>query len=108
MNLQIIKGRDGQDEYVLLPVSVYRALRGQIEDELSEQAIQPGREGEYEPFDPADFVQNPVALARMRAGITQAELARRMGASLASVHQLEQAATVSADVVQRVTEALEK
>ncbi|MEO5364495.1 MAG: helix-turn-helix transcriptional regulator [Magnetococcus sp. DMHC-8] len=106
MNLQIIKGMDGQDEYVLLPVGVYQVLREQIEGEMLEWEIQKGQEGEYEPFNPADFVQNPVALARMQAGIKQIELARRMNVSQAYVSKLEQAETVSASVIGRVMEAL--
>ena len=33
---------------------------------------------DYAPFDPADYVDNPIALARIKAGIAQAELAKRM------------------------------
>ncbi|MBF0459789.1 MAG: helix-turn-helix transcriptional regulator [Magnetococcales bacterium] len=106
MNLQIIKDTDGQDEYVLLPVGVYRALRQQIEEELSDLALQKGQEGDYEPFDPADFVQNPVALARIKAGIKQVELARRMNVSQAYLSKLEHAATVSAGQVKRVMDSI--
>ena len=35
MSLQMIKDVQGKDEYVLLPISVYEALRDQIEDELA-------------------------------------------------------------------------
>ena len=35
MTLQTIKSIDGKDEYVLLPMSVYTALREEIEDELA-------------------------------------------------------------------------
>ena len=108
MNLQVIKGIDGQDEYVLLPVGVYEALRGRIEAELSELEIHKGQEEEYEPFDPADFVQNPVALARMKAGVKQVELARRMDVSQAYVSKLEHSETVSATALKRVQNALKE
>ncbi|MBF0135558.1 MAG: hypothetical protein HQL65_04905 [Magnetococcales bacterium] len=68
MNLQIIKGLDGKDEYVLLPIEVFKALRDQIEDEVLGFNIQNNQEDAYEPFIPEDYVQNPVALARMKAG----------------------------------------
>jgi hypothetical protein len=108
MNLQIIKGTDGQDEYVLLPVGVYESLREQIEDELSVLDIQTGQEEEYEPFNPADFVQNPVALARMKAGVKQVDLASKMDVSQAYVSKLEHAQTVSKTALERVIEALKK
>ena len=38
MNLQVIKGVDGKDEYVLLPVGIYESLREQIEDILRKSA----------------------------------------------------------------------
>ena len=60
----------------------------------------------YEPFDPADFVQNPVALARMRAGVKQVELAKRMDVSQAYVSKLEHADTISEKALKRVQEAL--
>ena len=108
MNLQVIKGIDGQDEYVLLPVGIYEALRGQIEEELSELEIHKGQEEDYEPFDPADFVQNQVALARMKAGVKQVELARRMDVSQAYVSKLEHSETVSASALKLVKDALKE
>lgn len=60
----------------------------------------------YEPFDPADFVKNPVALARMKAGIKQIELARRMGVSQAYISKLEHADTVAENALTRVLNVL--
>lgn len=59
------------------------------------------------PFDPADYVSNPVALARMRAGVKQVELARRMGVSQAYVSKLEGAKRVSKEALAKALEALE-
>lgn len=108
MNLQIIKGVNGQDEYVLLPVGVYESLREQIEDELSVLDLSKGQKEEFVPFDPADFVQNPIALARMKAGIKQVDLARKMEVSQAYISKLEHAETVSESAVNRVLDALRK
>ena len=107
MNLQVIKGMDGQDEYVLLPVGVYEALRETIEEALAKWDIPKGQEEEYDPFDPADFVQNPVALARMRAGVKHVELARRMDVSQAYVSKLEHSESVSESALKRIVDALE-
>ncbi|MBF0382191.1 MAG: helix-turn-helix transcriptional regulator [Magnetococcales bacterium] len=108
MNLQIIKGTDGRDEYVLLPVGVYEALREQIEDELSILDIHKGQDEDYEPFDPSDFVQNPVALARMKAGVKQVDLARKMDVSQAYISKLEHAQTVSESALKLVLDALKR
>ena len=108
MNLQVIKNVDGQDEYVLLPVGVYESLREQIEDELSVLDIKKGQEDDYQTFDPADFIQNPVALSRMKAGVKQVDLARKMDVSQAYVSKLEHAETVSEAALERVLEALKK
>jgi ribosome-binding protein aMBF1 (putative translation factor) len=103
MTLQKIKSLSGKDEYVLLPVAVYRALRGQIENTLRGRKAS---EGEYTPFVLEDYVDNPVALARINADITQAELARRMGVSQAYVAKVEGQARVSGKVLAKVQGAL--
>lgn len=102
MSVQIIKGMDGRDEYVLLPVRVYNALRDQIEEQLSGLEVEPDREEDCNRFNPADFVQNPVALARMQAGVKQVELAKRMKAPQAYISKLEHSDTVSKPALKRV------
>ncbi len=62
MNLQTIKSMDGKVEYVLLPIAAYQALRHQITEQLN----QANEDQEYEIFDPADYIDNPVALARIQ------------------------------------------
>ena len=63
-------------------------------------------ESEYVPFVLDDYVDNPVALARIKADITQAELARRMGVSQAYVSKIEAQARVSGKVLAKVQSAL--
>lgn len=104
MNLQIIKSVEGEDEYVLLPIHVYKALRGEIEKRLKTNK----NKMDYVPFDPADYVDNRVALARIRAGITQEELASRMGVTQAYISKIESQDSVTAKMVQKVKVALEK
>lgn len=67
MNLQTIKSIDGKVEYVLLPIAAYKALS----HELVEQLKNFHDHEDYELFDPADYVDNPIVLARIEAGITQ-------------------------------------
>ena len=104
MNLQTIKSMDGKVEYVLLPIAAYQALRHQI----TEQLKQAHEEQEYEVFDPADYIDNPVALARIQAGITQEELAKLMSVTQAYVSKIENQEKVTAKMMQKVISAMEK
>lgn len=109
MNVQVIKDRMGRDEYVLLPVRVYEALREEIGEQLEALELLADAHGEeaFTPFDPADFVKNPVALARMRAGIKQVELARRLGVTQSYLSKLESAKRVSKEAMEKVMAALQ-
>jgi DNA-binding XRE family transcriptional regulator len=102
MNLQTIKSIDGKVEYVLLPIATYQALRHQI----TEQLKQANEDQEYEVFDPADYIDNPVALARIQADITQEELARLMNVTQAYVSKIENQEKVTPKMMQKVTKAI--
>ncbi len=104
MSLQIIKSIDGKAEYVLLPVNVYHALRHEIEEALKEKHSS----NDYVPFELTDYVDNPVAVARINAGITQEELAKRMKVTQAYISKLETQGKVTAKVIKKVKEAIEK
>jgi ribosome-binding protein aMBF1 (putative translation factor) len=66
------------------------------------------RKDEYVLFDPADYVDNPVALARIKAELTQEELAKKLKVSQAYVSKLENQDEVSVKVLQKVMNALAK
>lgn len=102
MNLQTIKSMDGKVEYVLLPVAAYHALRRQITEQLKHSQ----KNKDYEVFDPADYIDNPAALARIQAGITQEELAKRMNVTQAYVSKIENQEKVTAKMMQKVTTAI--
>ncbi len=104
MNLQVIKSIDGRDEYVLLPVGIYNTLHDQIEKSLSKVI----ESNDYVPFQPEDYVDNPVALARIKAGITQAELARLMQVTQAYISKIEARGKVTAKLLNKVKVALQK
>ncbi len=106
MTLQTIKSLDGKDEYVLLPISVFRALREQIEQRLASRAAVRSRNDDFVPFTLEDYVDNPVAFARIQARITQAELARRMNVSQAYVSKIEAQAKASNKMLAKVNAAL--
>ena len=105
MSLQVIKSVDGKDEYVLLPIKVYYALHDQISARMKKFET---HSDEYVPFDPADYVDNPIALARIKAGITQAELAKRMKVTQAYISKIEAQHTVTPKLLQKVKVALER
>ena len=104
MNLQVIKSIDGKDEYVLLPVGVYNALRDQIHERIRKTKDR----ADYVAFDPADYVDNPIALARIRAGITQEALAKKMGVTQAYISKIETQDQITAKLLQKVKLALQK
>lgn len=103
MNLQKIKSLNGQDEYVLLPVAAYQALKNEIEAVLSAQGT---TEDDYVPFVLDEYVDNPVALARIKARLTQTELSARMKVSQAYISKIERQDTVTLRVLDRVKTAL--
>jgi DNA-binding XRE family transcriptional regulator len=103
MTLQIIKSIDGKAEYVLLPFNVYNALRDEIEEALKKKYS-----GEdYVSFELTDYVDNPAALARINAGITQEELAKRMDVTQAYISKLEAQSKVTAKVLKKIKAAIE-
>jgi ribosome-binding protein aMBF1 (putative translation factor) len=104
MNLQTIRSINGQTEYVLLPFAIYSALLKPIEKELEKFNLD--NDDEYELLDPADYVDNPVALARYKAGITQEELAKRLRVSQAYISKIEDQKTVSPKTMIKVMTAL--
>jgi len=106
MNLQTIKNIQGSTEYVLLPVQVFDALKEQIEDELAGLEAWAEQEDDYVDFNPADYVSNPVALARMKAQVKQADLARQMHVTQSYISKLERAEEVSDEALQKIKAAL--
>ena len=97
MNLQIIKSKDGKDEYVLLPIEAYRVLKPHINKVLQE---------EFVPFKVTDYIANPIALARLKANLTQGELAELMNVSQAYISKLENQKTVSPKVLAKYQKVL--
>lgn len=104
--IQIIHSLDGEPEYVLLPYDLYQALQGELQDKrVSRVKV---TKADYVTFDLNDYVDNPVALARIKARVSQSELARRMGVSQAYISKTERQDQVTAKLLQRVAAALRK
>ena len=103
MTLQIIKSIDGNAEYVLLPINVYNSLRVEIENALKKKYSN----DDYVPFELTDYVDNPIALARINAEMTQEELAKQMSVTQAYISKLEAQNKVTAKVLKKVKKAIE-
>lgn len=108
MNLQTIKDIHGKAEYVLLPVQVYDVLKEEIEDELSGLEAWADQDEDYVDFDPADYVENPVALARLQAQVKQIDLARQMKVTQSYISKLEHADHISDEALQKIKAALQQ
>lgn len=106
LNLQIIKSISGKPEFVLIPVAVYNALREQIEDELAGLEAAADKGGEYVKFAPEDYVDSPISLVRIKANLTQKELAKRMGVTQAYISKVERQPRVTPKLLARVKAAL--
>ncbi|NNM58417.1 MAG: helix-turn-helix transcriptional regulator [Legionellales bacterium] len=107
-NLQVIKSLNGRDEYVLLPMPIYRSLHNEIDKKLSELKSIKNTKEDYVPFLLEDYVDNPVAIARIKAGITQEELAEKFGVSQAYISKLEGQDKVSPKTLQKILSALDE
>jgi ribosome-binding protein aMBF1 (putative translation factor) len=106
LNLQIIKSISGKPEFVLIPVAVYNALREQIEDEIAGFEAAAEKEGDYVPFVLEDYVDSPVARARIKANLTQRELATRMGVTQAYISKVERQNKITPKLLAKVKAAL--
>ncbi|MDB5397964.1 MAG: hypothetical protein JWM91_5470 [Rhodospirillales bacterium] len=100
-----IEPAGGAPGYVQIPLAVYQRLRSQIEHEIA--ALNQAGDDDTLPFRPEDYVSNPIALARIKARLTQVELAERMGVSQAYISKVEGKTQVSAKVLQKVHQALQ-
>jgi DNA-binding XRE family transcriptional regulator len=108
MNLQKIKSLNGKDEYVLLPVAVYEALKTEIQDELAHAKPKTAADEKYVPFVLEDYVDNPVALARIKAHLTQRQLAEHMGVSQAYISKVERQHDVTPALLDRAIQAIRR
>lgn len=102
MNLQIIKSTRGTPEYVLVPYSAYQKAKPYIEKAIAND------DDAYVPFVLEDYVTNPVAMARIKAGYTQKELAQKMQVTQAYICKLEKQASVSPKTLEKLKRALKR
>ena len=90
----------------MIPVAVYNALREQIEDELAGREAAADKSADYVPFALEDYVDSPIALARIKAKVTQKELAKRLSVTQAYISKVEHQAKVTPKLLAKVKTAL--
>ncbi len=95
----------GRDEYILLPIPIYHSLQTEIAEKIKGWQH---KEAEYLDFSLEDFVSNPVALARIKAKLTQTELAEKAGVSQAYISKLEASPQISAKILHKIMEAIDR
>lgn len=107
MNIQIIKKKKKAD-YVVIPYDEFMEYADEdlIDAAYIQEILHDPVEGEIIDFDFADHVSNPVHLARLRAGITQKELAEKMGVTQAYISKLERSENVKPKALKKVMDHL--
>ncbi len=106
MNAQVIRSIEGAPEYVLIPVAVYEALKDVIDDEMAGLKATQTTDADYVPFSMDDYVSNPIALMRLKSGLTQKELAERMEVSQPYLSKMEGQDKISAKLLEKVNKAV--
>jgi len=80
----------------------------QVEEKLVGLEEWAEEEEDYVDFDAADYVDSPVALARMKARVKQIDLARQMQVPSSYISKLEHADQVPDEALQKVQGALQE
>lgn len=89
MSIQVINDINGREEYVLLPISTYEKIKPEI-DKLTD---------DYVDFSIDDYIKNPIALMRIKANLTQEQLANKAKVTQAYISKLESQDKVSGKVI---------
>ncbi len=105
MKLQTIRSINGADEYILVPAKVYKRLDVNTRRAITRASRRVNANDQYHVFNPAEYVDQPVVLARLRAGVSQIDLAARLGVGLSVLKRVEAKSLCAAtflDAVRRV------
>lgn len=93
---------NGKPAFAVIPYAEYVAL-------TVNQARHKTEDDEFVPFVLSDYIENPIRVARVEAGLTQVELAEHLGVTQGYVSKIEgRNFRVSPGLRQRVTDALKK
>lgn len=106
MKLQTIKNINGADEYILVPAKVYARLTVSTRRAITRATRRVNANDQYHVFNPEDYVDQPVILARLRAGVSQVDLAARLGVGLSILKRVEAKNLCAATFLEAVRRAL--
>ena len=107
MSIQVIKKKHKAD-YVIIPYNEFLKYADEdlIDAAYIQEVLSDAIDGEIIDFNFEDYVDNPVHLRRLRAGLSQKELAEKMNVSQAYISKLEKMETVSAKALKKVSESI--
>ena len=97
MNIQTIQALDGR-QYVLLPLETYAKIKDEIDNLMDDDSV---------PFVLSDYVDNPIALARIEARITQMDLANVLNVSQAYISKIENLDHVKPELLEKAKLAID-
>ena len=94
---------EGKPVFAVIPYDDYIAL-------TVNKAKKPKmKDDEYVPFVLSDYIKNPIRVARVDAGLTQQELAKRLKVTQGYISKIEgRNFEVTADLMNRVTKAIRR
>lgn len=110
MQPQIIRNLQGDEEFCVLPITVYERLKDKINLELELLASASSdsfSDEDNSPTSSDSVISNPVTMMRLRAGIKQKDLAEQLGVTQAYVSKIENSDSVSPRFVARVRTAIQ-
>ncbi len=107
MSIQVVKKKKKAD-YVIIPYDEFLTYADEdlIDAAYIQDILSDPEEGEIIDFNFSDYVDNPVQLRRLKAGISQKELAKKMGVTQAYISKLERTNLVSAKALKKVNDGL--
>jgi len=107
MSIQVIKKKQKAD-YVIIPYNEFLKYADEdlIDSAYIQEILSDPADGEIIDFNFEDFVNNPIHLRRLKAGLSQKELAEKMNVSQAYISKLEKMETVSAKAVKKVSDSI--
>lgn len=92
---------EGKPAFAVIPYEEYVALT------VNKAGKRKTKEDEYVPFVLSDYIKNPIRVARVDAGLTQKELAKRLKVSQGYVSKIEgRNFEVTPTLMNRVTKAV--
>ncbi|MCB1908135.1 MAG: helix-turn-helix transcriptional regulator [Rhodocyclaceae bacterium] len=93
---------DGKPAFAVIPYDEYLALT------LNRERQPASEDNELVPFVLSDYIENPIRVARVEAGLTQQELAARLNVTQGYVSKIEgRKFKVTPTLLQRVQRALD-